>query len=324
MLKIQSIACGLALFMAMPWARAQTNAWPEKPVRIVLPYAAGGFSDIVVKLVASKLQERIGQTVNIDYKPGNNSIHGVNQVAKAPPDGYTFGLVIAAYAINSTLYDTLPYAPQKDITPVSLLVKFPMVAVVSAQSPHASVKALIEASRKESLTLQYGSSGVGSGAHLTTEMLNQTNQVRWTHVPYKGAGPALKDLIAGQITLMLDAPSALIKPVQEGSIRLIGVTSEKRLSIFPEVPTFEEQGFKGFKSYSWAGIIAPAGVDTRIVSRMADELHQILNDPQVRTQLQALGCEAEGSTPEAFARFLESDTRKWGEVARSIGLKLTD
>jgi tripartite-type tricarboxylate transporter receptor subunit TctC len=161
MLKLQSIACGFAVVMAMPLARAQTQAWPEKAVRIVLPYAAGGFSDIVVKLISSKLQERIGQAVNVEYKPGNNSIHGVNQVAKAAPDGYTFGLVIAAYAINTTLYDTLPYSPQKDIAPVSLLVKFPMVAVVGAQSPHASVKALIEASRKESLALQYGSSGVG-------------------------------------------------------------------------------------------------------------------------------------------------------------------
>lgn len=324
MLKVQSLAFAMVFCALPPLTKAQTQAWPDKPVRIVLPYAAGGFSDIVAKLIATKLQARIGQPIQVDHKPGNNSIHGVNHVAKAAPDGYTFGLVIAAYAINTTLYDNLPYSAQKDISPVSLLVKFPMVAVVGAQSPYSSVSGLIEASRKDAMGLQYASSGVGSGAHLTTEKLSQTAQVRWTHVPYKGAGPALKDVINGQIALMLDAPSALLKPAQDGSIRLIGVTSDKRLGIFPEVPTFEEQGLKGFTSYSWAGVIAPAGVDTSIVGRMADELQQVLKDPQVRSQLQALGCEVEGSTPEAFARFIESDTRRWAEVAKAIGLKLTD
>lgn len=306
------LAAGASL--AAPAVRAQ--AWPNKPIRIVVPYAPAGFTDVTARLIGQKLGERLGQTVTIDNKPGANSIIGVDLVAKAPPDGSTLGVVIAAFAANSSLYPKLPYDPKKDLAAVSLIGVSPLVAAVNNDAPFRTVPELIDFARRNPGKISFGSSGNGSAAHLTTEYLKSVTKTYMVHIPYRGAAPALTDLMGGQIQLFLDAASGLINPGKGGRVRLIGVASNRRLPALPEVPTFIEQGLAGFTASTWAGMLAPGGTPREIVRRVADEVAQIVRLPEVRSRLDEMGTVPMGSTPEEFAAFIEAETAKWGQVIR--------
>lgn len=294
----------------------QAQTWPTKPIKVIVPYTPGGFTDITARLVTAKLQERLGQPVIIENKPGANSIIGVDALAKSPADGYTFAVVIAAYAANSTLYPKLPYDPAKDLVAVSLIGISPLVAAVNNDAPFRTVSELIEYARKNPGKVSYGSSGNGSAVNLTTELLKSVTQTRMVHVPYKGSAPALTDLMGGHIQLFMDAAVGLIGPGKAGKVRLIGVASEKRLPALPEVPTFIEQGIKGFTGSTWAGILAPAGTSPAIIKRMADEVAAIVALPEVRQRLDEMGTIPVGSTPAEFESFIASETAKWGAVIR--------
>jgi tripartite-type tricarboxylate transporter receptor subunit TctC len=307
-------AAGAGVAMAGP-ALAQ-GTWPARPVRFIVPYTPGGFTDVTARLITAKLQERLGQPITIENKPGSNSIVGVDAVAKAAPDGTTFGVVIAAYAANTSLYPKLPYDPKKDLQAVSLIGLSPLVAAVNNNASFKTVPELIAFAKARPGKVSFGSSGGGSAAHLTTEYLKAVTKTYMVHIPYRGAAPALTDLMGGQIDLFLDAASGLIAPGKAGKVRLIGVASDKRLPALPEVPTFIEQGVAGFTGSTWAGVLAPAATPREIVKRVADEVAAIVKLDDVRQRLEAMGTVPVGSTPEAFAAFIDAETAKWGRVIR--------
>jgi tripartite-type tricarboxylate transporter receptor subunit TctC len=306
---------GAGAALALPAAHAQT--WPARPIRVIVPYTPGGFTDVTARLVAQKLQERLGQAVAIDNKPGANSIIGVDLIAKAPPDGHTIGVVIAAYAANTTLYAKLPYDPKKDLVPVSLIGVAPLMAAVNNNAPFKTAAELVDYARRNPGKISFGSSGNGSAAHLTTEFLKAHTGTFMVHIPYRGAAPALNDLMGGQIQLFFDAASGLIGPGKSGSVRIIGVASDRRLPAAPDVPTFIEQGLAGFTGSTWAGVLAPAGTPREIVRRIADEVARIVRMDDVKARLEAMGTIPVGGSPEEFERFLAAETAKWGKVIRA-------
>jgi tripartite-type tricarboxylate transporter receptor subunit TctC len=306
--------------IALP-ALAQSG-WPNKPIRLIVPYPPGGFTDQMARLVQPGLQARLGQTVVIDNKPGANSIIGVDALAKSAPDGYTFGVVIAAYAANTTLYPKLPYDPRKDLIGVAPMAAAPLLAAVSNQAPFKTVTELIDFARRNPGRVSFGSSGTGAAAHLTGELLKAVTKTYMVHIPYRGAAPALADLIGGQIDLLFDGGAAVVNAGKAGQVRLIGVTSEQRLALLPQLPTFIEQGVPGFVSNSWAAMLAPTGTPKEIVRRMSDELTQILRSAEARPRLDAMVVSATGGTPQECDAFLAAETVKWGKVIRQAGVKL--
>lgn len=301
---------------------AHAQSWPARPIRVVVPYPPGGFTDVTARLIAQKLQERLGQTVTVDNRPGANGIIGTDAVAKAAPDGYTFGVVIAAYAANTTLYAKLPYDPQKDLAPVSLIGLSPLVAAVSQNAPFKTAKELVDHARRNPGKVSFASSGNGSAAHLTTELLKARTGAYMVHIPYRGAAPALTDLMGGQVELFFDAASGLLAHGKAGKVRLIGVASDKRLPAAPDVPTFIEQGITDFTGSTWAGMLAPAGTPRDVVKRVADEIGQIVRQDDVRARLEGMGTVPVGNSPEEFDRFIADETRKWGDVIRRAKVTL--
>lgn len=299
------------------------SPWPSKPIRIVVPYTAGGFTDQMARLLQVGLQQRLGQPVIVDNKPGANSIIGVDAVAKAAPDGHTFAVVIAAYAANTTLYPKLPYDPKKDLTGVSLMGVSPLVAAVAMNAPFKTTAELVAYARANPGKLSFASSGNGSAAHLTSELMRLITKTDMVHVPYKGASPALADLMGGQVPLFLDPPPNLIQPAKAGKIRLIGVASDKRVPALPDVPTFAEQGYPGLVGSTWAAMLAPSGVPRDIVQRMSEEVTRIIRSPEVTQRLeQSMGTFAEGSSPQECDAFITAETAKWAKVIQEAKVTL--
>ncbi len=312
-----------AASVALPsWSQ---SAWPNKPVRIVVPYTPGGFTDQMARIVQPGLQRALNQTVTIDNKPGANSIIGVDAVAKAVPDGSTFGVVIAAYAANTTLYNTatskLPYDPRKDLLGVSLMGISPLVAAININAPFKTARELIDYARANPGKVSFGSSGNGSAAHLTSELWKALTKTYMVHIPYRGAAPALTDLLGGQIQLFFDAATGLINMGKQGRVRLIGVASDRRLPAIPEVPTFLEQGFAGFTGSTWAGMLAPAGTPQAIVKRMSEEIAKIMRLDETKARLDTMGTFPAGSTPEEFDAFIALETTKWAKVIKDANVK---
>ncbi len=297
------------------------NTWPNKPIRIIVPYTPGGFTDQMARIVQVGLQNRLQQTVTVDNKPGANSIIGVDMLAKAPSDGSTFAVVIAAYAANTTLYPKLPYDPRKDLTGVSLLGISPLLAAINNDAPFKNAKELIAYAKANPGKVSFGSSGNGSAAHLTSELLKSLTQTYMVHIPYRGAVPALTDLMGGQIQLFFDAATGLISQGKAGRVRLIGVSSDRRLPAVPDVPTFIEQGFAGFTGSTWAGMLAPAATPKDIVKRMSDEVGRIIKSDETRARLDAMGTFAAGGSPEEFDGFIAAETAKWAKVIKDAGVK---
>lgn len=314
---VQAAATGLA---GAAWPVLAQSAWPNRPIRIVVPYTAGGFTDQMARIVQIGLQNRLGQSVVIDNKPGANSIIGVDAVAKAAPDGYTFGVVIAAYAANTSLYAKLPYNPRKDLMGVSLMGISPLLAAIPLNAPFKTTSELLAYARANPGKVSFGSSGNGSAAHLTTELMKALTKTYMVHIPYRGAVPALTDLLGGQIQLFFDAATGLINPGKQGRVRLIGVSSDKRLPAVPDVPTFVEQGIPGLIGSTWASMIAPAGTPREIVNRMSEEVARIIRSEETRAKLEAMGTFAEGSTPEACDAFIAAETTKWAQVIKTAGV----
>jgi tripartite-type tricarboxylate transporter receptor subunit TctC len=297
------------------------SPWPNRPIRIIVPYTPGGFTDQMARIVQVGLQNRLQQTVTVDNKPGANSIIGVDALAKAPADGSTFAVVIAAYAANTTLYPKLPYDPKKDLTGVSLLGISPLLAAINNDAPFKTAKEMIEYARRNPGRVSFGSSGNGSAAHLTTELLKAITKTYMVHIPYRGAAPALTDLLGGQIQLFFDAATGLINPGKAGRVRLIGVSHDKRLPSVPDVLTFIEQGFTGFMGSTWAGMLAPAATPKDIVRRMSDEVGKIIRSDETRARLDTMGTFGSGGTPEEFDAFIAAETAKWASVIRNAGVK---
>jgi tripartite-type tricarboxylate transporter receptor subunit TctC len=310
----------LAASVAAPFAHAQ--AWPARPIRVLVGYPPGGFTDVTARLICDKLQARLGQPVIVDNKPGANGIVAVDALAKAAPDGNTFAVVIAAHAANTTLYKKLPYDPVKDVTAVSLIGLSPLVLAVNNEAPYRNAQELLAYARANPGKISYGSSGNGSAVHLSTELLKLLTGTRMVHIPYRGSAAGLTDLLGGQIHLFGDASQGLIGPGKAGKVRLLGVASEKRLPALPDVPTFVEQGVTGFVASTWAGMLAPANTPAPIVKRMADEIAAIVRQDDVRTRLESMGTIPAGSSPAEFSKFIADETAKWGKVIRAAKVTL--
>ena len=313
-----NLAAAAALATPAAWAQA----WPAKPIRIIVPYPPGGFTDVTARLIGQKLQERLGQTVLVDNKAGANGTIGVAELARSAADGTTFGIVIAAHAANSSLYAKLPYDARKDLVAVSLIGLSPLVAAVNKDAPFKTAQELVAYAKRNPGKISFGSSGNGSAAHLTTELLKSLTQTDMVHIPYKGAAAALQDLMGGQIQLLFDAASGLISPGKAGQVRLIGVSAERRLPALPEVPTFIEQGITGFTGSTWAGLLAPARTPPAIIKRVSDEVASIVRLDDVKARLEGMGTLPAGSTPEEFTAFIEAESAKWGKVIRDAKVKL--
>jgi tripartite-type tricarboxylate transporter receptor subunit TctC len=310
----------VAATLAAPLVQAQN--WPARPIKVLVGYPPGGFTDVTARLICDKLGQRLGQPVVVENKPGANGIVAVDQLSKAAPDGQTFAVVIAAHAANTSLYKKLPYDPKKDVVAVSLIGQSPLLAAVPNEAPYKTAKEFVAFAKANPGKVSYGSSGNGSAVHLSTELLKSLTGTHMVHIPYRGSAAAFTDLLGGQIHLFMDAAQGLIAPGKAGKVRLIGVASEKRLQALPEVPTFVEQGIKGFVASTWAGVLAPAGTPAPIVKRVADEIAAIVRMDDVRARLDAMGTIPVGSTPAEFQAFIDAETAKWGKVIRDAKVSL--
>ncbi|MGY8904079.1 MAG: tripartite tricarboxylate transporter substrate binding protein [Burkholderiales bacterium] len=318
--RFTQVAAGTAASISLPLL-AQ-SPWPNKPIRLIVPYTPGGFTDQIARIVQVGLQNRLQQTVLVDNKPGANSIIGVDALAKAPADGSTFAVVIAAYAANTTLYPKLPYDPRKDLTGVSLIGVSPLLAAINNDAPFKTAREMIDYARRFPGKVSFGSSGNGSAAHLTTELLKAITKTYMVHIPYRGAAPALTDLLGGQIQLFFDAATGLINQGKQGKVRLIGVSHDQRLPASPDTPTFIEQGFAGFTGSTWAGLLAPKATPSEIVQRLSQEVSAIVRSDEIRARFAAMGTFANGSTPAEFDAFIAQETSKWAKVIRDAGVTL--
>ena len=303
-------------------ASAQT-AYPSRPIRLIVPFPAGGGTDLIAREVTNKVATSNGWSIVIDNKPGSGGNLGVDAAAKAAPDGYTLALgQTSNLAINPTLYAKLPYNVEKDLTPVGLVASAPLVLVVSSESPYKTLADVVAAAKAKPEALNYASSGSGTVAHLATELFQKTANVRFTHVPYKGAAQGSTDLIGGQIQMYMSSIPTLIGHIKSGKMRPIVVTSLKRTTDLPDAPTVDESGFKGFEAATWFGVVGPAGLPKDVVAKLNAAFNKAVEDPDVKRKLAAQGAEVRGSTPEAFGAYIRSETVRWGKVVKESGAKV--
>lgn len=298
-----------------------TAAWPQKPVTLVVGYAAGGATDVIARLVATKLGEQLGQPVVVDNRPGANSNLGAQIVAKAAPDGYTLYVYTIANTINASLYAKLGYDPVKDFEPIGLIAKIPNILVVNNNVPVKSVADYIRFAKESKDGITFASSGSGSSIHLSGEMFKMQTKLNMLHIPYKGSAPAVTDLLGGQVQSMFDnAPSAL-PHVKAGKLRPIAITSAQRSPLLPDVPTVAESGFPGFDVQSWFSLAAPAGTPQPIIAQLNAALNKALATPDVRQRLQDMAATPEPGTPEQLRSFAQAEIQRWREVVKQSGAK---
>ncbi|MET3444576.1 tripartite-type tricarboxylate transporter receptor subunit TctC [Variovorax paradoxus] len=310
-----------ATLMAHPTASAQ--AYPSRPIKLIVPFPAGGGTDLIAREVANKVAVANGWSIIIDNKPGSGGNLGVDAAAKAPADGYTLVLgQTSNLAINPTLYAKLPYNPEKDLTPIVEVASAPLVLVVAADSPYKTLADVVAAAKAKPESLNYASSGSGTVAHLATEMFQKTAAVKFTHVPYKGAAQGSTDLIGGQIQMYMSSVPTLIGYVKNGKMRALAVTSPKRTADLPSVPTVAESGFKGFEAVTWFGVAGPAGLPKDVVAKLNGAFNKALQDPEVRKKLASQGADALGGTPEQFAKLIHDDIGRWGKIVKESGAKV--
>lgn len=310
---------GLALLGA---GQALAQAYPNKPIRLVVPFPPGGPTDILGRAIGAKLGELLGQPVIIDNRGGAGGGIGADNVAKSPPDGYSLLLgTTGTHTINPNLYSKLPYDPIKDFAPVSLVVKYLNILVVNPNVPAKSVAELIALAKQKPGAITFGSAGNGSSNHLTAEMLATMTGVKMQHVPYKGSGPALNDVIAGQITFMFDQYSTVGPNIKAGKLRAIGIATKQRHKLLPEVATIGET-VPDFEVSPWYGLFAPGGTPKEIVSRLNAELTKVMNMPEINERMTTLGWDPITNSPEEFTAQIKSELAVWGDVVKKSGAKI--
>ena len=312
----------LAIALLVPlWAAAQ--AYPSKPVHFVVPYPAGGPLDTVACIVGQKVSESVRQPVIVENKPGAGGNIGADLVARSAPDGYTLLMgAVATHAINPTLYASIPYDAQKDFIPVTQIASTPNVLVVNPSLPVNTVHEFIEYAKAHPGQLNFGSGSTGSAGHLAGELFKSMAGVEMTHVPYKGAAPAMADLIGGRLQLMFDNLASSLVQIKAGKVHALAVTTAKRTELAPELPTIAESGLAGFDINTWFGLFVPAGTPPAIVERLHGEFVKALQAPEVRSKMLALGAEPVGSTPAEFAQYIRSEAVKYAKLVKASGAKV--
>lgn len=299
------------------------QAYPIKPIRLIVPFPPGGGTDIVARIVANKLQEQLKWAFIIDNRPGAGGNIGVDLAAKSPADGYTVVMgQTSNLAVNPTLYSKLPYSPVKDFTPVSTVATAPLVLVVAANSPYRTLAEVVSAAKAKPGEITFASPGNGTVAHLTGELLQKAAGMKLQHVPYKGSTQAITDVMGGSVQLYMSSVPSAISQIKSGKLRPLVVTSEKRSDDLPQVPTINESGYKGFNAITWFGLLAPAGTPAPIVARLNTEVNKVLQMKEVQQKIGAEGGDAQGSTPEEFAALLKTDIGKWGQIVKESGAKI--
>jgi tripartite-type tricarboxylate transporter receptor subunit TctC len=311
----------LALLCALPLVAA-AQAYPSKPIRFVVPYPAGGPLDTVARLLGQKVSESVKQPVIVENKAGAGGNIGADAVAKSPADGYTILMgAVATHAINPTLYAHIPYDPVRDFIPVTQVASTPNVLVVNPSVPAANVKEFIAYAKANPGKLNFGSGSTGSAGHLAGELFKTQAGVEMTHVPYKGAAPAMNDLIGGQIQLMFDNLASALGQVRAGRVRALAVTTARRTTLAPDLPTIAESGLPGFDINTWFGIFVPANTPREIVDRLHDEFARALGATDVREKMLALGAEPAGSRPDEFASYIRGEAEKYARVIKASGAR---
>ena len=301
---------------------AHAQNFPTKPIRLVVTYPAGGGADLMARLVAPKMGEALGQPVVVENKAGASGQIAAAEVARAAPDGHTLMLDAMSYAVNPSIYPKLPYDPAKAFTPVAVLVQFPNMLVVTPSFPAKDVKELIGIAKQKPGSVAYASSGNGSAQHLAGELFQQKAGVEITHVPYKGGGPALNDVIGGQVPIFFANMASGLPHVKAGKLRALAITGSKRSPALPEAPTMAEAGVPGYEVYEWNAIFAPAGTPPAVIAKLADAIAKATQSPEFRERVASLGGELAGYGPAEADRFIRQQTELWGSVVKAGNIKV--
>jgi tripartite-type tricarboxylate transporter receptor subunit TctC len=315
---LSAAVCALSLPLTAP---VQAQAWPTKPVKMVVPFSPGGSTDVVARMLGQRLSEIWGQTVVIENRAGAGGNIGADMVAKSPADGYTLLMASGSITINPHIYAKMPFDTQKDLVPISNVASGPMLVVVQAKSPYKSMKDLIAAAKAKPGALSFGSAGVGSQVHLAGENLADAAGIDIQHVPYKGEAPAYTDLIAGQTQLMVGNIAAAAALLGPDRLRALAVTGTQRSSLLPDVPTVAESGLPGFENTGWFGLYAPAGTPPEIIAKIQRDAVAALGDTHIRARLHVLGMEPVGSTSAQLAQQMEVESVRWAQVVKNRKLK---
>jgi len=318
---LRAAAAATALCAFVP-AAVHAQAWPTKAVHFIVPFPPGGSVDPLARLLGARLANSLGQQFIVENKPGASGSIGTAFVAKSAPDGYTYVFVFDTHAVNPSLIPNLPFDTLKDLAPVMLVGTAPMAIVTSPDKPYKSFGDVVAAAKAKPEALSIGSVGNGSLGHLAAIVLQQSGGFRVTHVPYKGGGPMMTDVMGKQCELGIASVAALFANVKGGKLRALAVTGEKRSAVMPEVPTLAEQGFAGFSAYAWWGILAPAGTPKPVVDRLNSELVAILKQPEVRKQLtETQGMDVAASSPEQLQKFVAGEIDRWGKVVKANSIR---
>ncbi|MCC6776751.1 MAG: tripartite tricarboxylate transporter substrate binding protein [Hyphomicrobiales bacterium] len=311
---------------AVPLAGRSTfaQAYPSRPIRMIVPYTPGGYTDFMARTVGQKLSDALGQPLIYENRPGANSVIGADVVAKAAADGYTFGTVIAAHAVNASLNPKLPYDTLGDFTYVSLMSIAPLIMVAHPSLPAGSVQELVALAKAKPGTLNFASSGIGAAAHLTMELFKSRTGVDMVHVPYRGTAPALTDLIGGRVNVMIDTVGAMIPHVKAGTIKALVITGRERMAAAPGVPIMAEAGVPDFVTGTWAALLAPARLPASISDRVSGEVARILREPDMRARLATYGYEPMGYSPAETTQFIHDEMARWARVVKEAGIKMEE
>ena len=318
---VVALAGSVAAHTAIAQEKAAADSYPNRPIRYIIPYAVGGGTDILGRIVAQKLSERLGQQVVVDNRPGATAIIGSEILARSAPDGYTMMTANIAHGANPYLHKELPYDTIRDFAPVTLMAVLPNLLVVHPSVPAKSVPEFIALAKSKPGQLTYGTAGGGSANHLAMELFKVSTGTNIIHVPYKGGGPAVVDLVGGQINaIFLTVPPAL-QHVRAGKLRALGISSNQRSAALPDVPTVMEAGVPGFEVYEWQGIVVPAGTPKAIIDRLHRDITHVLELPDVRERISGLGAEVKAGTPAEFAQFIRRELALWAKVVKQAGLR---
>ena len=300
----------------------QAQGYPNKPIRLIVPFPPGGGNDVIGRIIAQKLTERFGQQVVVDNRAGANGIVGLQALMQAPPDGYTIGVAAAGpMAVNPSLYDKLPYDSLKDFAYVTNMVIFPLILITHPSVPVKTTQELVNLAKAKPKQIFFATPGSGNSAHLAGELLNSMANIQTVHVPYKGQGPAMADLVTGQVQMMFASIPSVLAQVKSGQVNAIAMGSAKRVPSLPDIPTLSESGVPGFEAYSWVGILAPAKTPKDIITKLNKEIVDILKQKDVADTLNQQGALPVGDTPEQFAAYVKAEINKWGAVVKSANIK---
>ena len=319
---MKTLAAIAALLVAFTAAAAEDD-YPNHPVKIVVPFAPGGSTDVVARILADKLQGELKQPFVIENRPGAGGNIGADVVAKSAPDGYTLLMgTTGVLAINNYLYKDMPFDPQRDFAPVSYTSLITNILVVNANLPVKNVQELVALAKAKPGELTFASSGAGSSTHLSGELFKSMTGTEIVHVPYKGSSQAITDIMAGHVTMLIDNAPSSMPFVQQGKLRALGVTSLKRMPTLPDVPTIDESGVKGYESLSWSGIVAPAATPKPVIMKLNAAIERVLAMPDVKKKFADLGVDAVGGPPENFAHHIRAESEKWGRVVKTANITL--